>query len=139
MSGASGELEQAVDSYWRAALQLWFLPWKVYEAFQGVSTLQSTLFSVEKPPGPGSRQRLTLSKPLAPGIPYATKNEALPESAARFEPAVLRPGDPTFRLMIDARALHLLPGATYWGEVAVLDDMSGKEVQPRVAVWLVVS
>ena len=138
-SGTSGDLEQAADTYWRAALQLWLLPFTVYNAVRGVSTLQSTPFSAERAPDAGSRHRLVLTKPLAPGIPYARQDEALPESAVRFEPPVLEPGIQTFHLLIKAEALHLLPGATYWGEVAVVDDVSGQEAGPRVDVWLVVS
>jgi hypothetical protein len=138
-SGSGGYLEQAVDTYWRSALQLWFLPWKVYETVKGATTLQSTIFTVEQAPSNGSRHRLVLSKPLAPGIPYAKQNEALPASAIQFEPAVLEPGDNSFRLLIDPHAFHRRPGATYWGEVSVTDDVTGNEVQPRVEVWMVVS
>jgi hypothetical protein len=139
MSGMSGDLEQAADTYWRAALRLWFLPITVYNAVRSVNTLQSTEFSAARAPDAGSRHRLVLTKPLAPGIPYANQNEALPESATKFEPPVLEPGIQAFHVLIRAEALHLLPGATYWGEVAVVDDVSGQEVGPRVDIWLVVS
>jgi hypothetical protein len=139
MSGTSGSLENAVDAYSRAVFQMWSLPWKVWEVAKGATTLQSTLFSVGSSPGAGSRYRLALSKPLAPGIPYAKLNEALPESAVQFDPPMLGPGESTFRLLIEGHALHHRPGATYWGEVTVTDEAGGQPVPPPVKVWLVVS
>jgi hypothetical protein len=136
---SGGDLEHAIDAYWRSALQVWFLPWRVYEAAKGATTLQSTLFTVAQAPGNGSRHRLVVSRSLAPGIPYAKQNEVLPESAIQFDPAVLEPGDSSFRLLIDPHAFHGRPGATYWGEVSVTDAVTGEEVQPRVEVWMVVS
>jgi hypothetical protein len=139
MPGTSGDLEGAVDSYSRSLFQMWFLPWNVCQAIKGASTLQSTQFSADVVPGVGDRHRLTLSKSLAPGIPYAGLNETVPDSAVQFAPAVLRPGDPTFRLLIEGHAVHSLPGATYWGEVTVVDDTRGQPVGTPVTVWLVVS
>jgi hypothetical protein len=139
MPGLSGDLEGAIDTYSRALFQLWCLPWNVWQAVKGSGTLQSTQFSSDVVPPGGSRHRLTLSKPLAPGIPYTTQNEALPASAIRFSPPVLKSGDPTFRLLIEGHALHHLPGATYWGEVTVVDDEGGQPVGAPVTVWLVVS
>ena len=138
MSAGSGDLEQAVDAYWRSATQFWLLPLKVCNALKDVGTLESTTFFVEKPPPAGSRYRLSLSNPLAPGLPYPSQSEALPESAIRIVPPVLEPGDTSFRLLVDPYAFRLRPGATYRGEITVTDDASGQETE-RVAVWLVVS
>jgi hypothetical protein len=137
MSGSSGDLEQAVDAYWRSATQLWFLPLKVWEALKGVTTLQSTQFKIH-PVDLSHRHLLSLSKSLAPGIPYARRSEALSDTAIRFDSAVLEPGADTFRLLVQADTFHLRPGATYWGEVTVTDDANNQVVE-RVDVWLVVS
>ena len=139
MAVTPGVWDQAADAYVRAAFQLWFLPWKVVQELRDVTTLESTLFSVATPPGPGDRHRLTLSQPLVPGIPYARQNEMVPISAVRLDPTVLGPGEASFRLLIDADALHHLPGATYRGTVEVTDDASGRQASPPVDVWLVVS
>ena len=138
MSVSSGDLGGAVDAYWRSATQLWFLPLKVCDTLKGATTLKTTHFRVQDPAAVGCRCRLSLSRSLAPGLPYTSRSEALPDSAIRFESAVLEPGDQTFRLLIEASALDLRPGATYRGEVAVTDDATGNEIE-RVEVWLVVA
>ena len=70
MTGTSEDLGQAVDAYWRSATQFLFLPLTMWNAVKGVTTLQSTTFSVKQPPAVGARHRLSISKPLTPGIPY---------------------------------------------------------------------
>ena len=138
VSASSGDLEGAVDAYWRSATQLWFLPLKVCDTLKGATTLKTTQFRAKTPAAVACRCRLSLSMSFAPGLPYASRSEALPDSAIGFESAVLEPGNNTFRLLVEATALDLRPGATYWGEVTVADDASGTEIE-RVMVWLVVS
>jgi hypothetical protein len=138
MPGPGSELGQALDVYWRAALQMWLLPLNVFRAVRGSTTLQSTVFSVEQPPADGTRHQLRLCAPLEPVLPYVQRQESIPTSAIRVEPAVLNPGESDFHLLIEGQSVHLLPGATYWGQVAAHDEVRGHEVG-RVDVWMVVS
>jgi hypothetical protein len=138
MPPTSGSLEQAVDTYSRAAFQMWFLPVNVWRAFKGESTLQTTQFAVTNAPEPDCHYELTLSQPLAPGLSYAGKDEGIPTSAVRIEPSSLGPGESTFRLLIEGHALHQLPGATYWGEVTVTDGATGGVIEQKT-VWFVLS
>jgi len=138
-SASGGGLEQAIDAYWRAASQVCVLPLTMCEAFKGVTTLNTTSFPVPQVRDRGSRHRLVLTSLLTPGMPYTRLDEAVPASAVTFQPAVLDPGVFEFRLLIQATALDGLPGAAFWGEVAVIDDATDQEIPPRVRVWLVVS
>ena len=139
MPGTIGSLEGAIDTYSRSLIQMWFLPWNIYQTVKGATILQSTVFTADAVPGAGDRHRPTLSKPLAPGIPYARLDEAVPKSAVHFIPSMLKPGDPTFRFQLEGDVFHSLPGATYLGEVTIVDDDRGQQVGSPVKIWMVVS
>ncbi|MBV8463997.1 MAG: hypothetical protein JO368_11920 [Acidimicrobiales bacterium] len=139
MAGASEDLEQAVDTYWRAAVQLWCLPLTIFRAVTGSSTLQSTTFTAPQSPAAGTRHQLRLTGDLVPGLPYRQRTEAIPASAVRLQPATLAEGETDFVFLVEGSSVHVLPGATYWSQVSFHDDATGQEVGARVDIWMVVS
>ena len=136
---AASGLEQAVDTYWRSALQFWFLPLRVCRAVTGTTTLQSTTFTAPQAPPAGKRYRLSFTGPLVPGIPYLQRAEAIPESVVRLSPPYLSEGQREFSFLVEGYAVHVLPGATYWSQVVLTDDATGQQIGAPMDVWMVVS
>jgi hypothetical protein len=105
----------------------------------GSDTCVSEIFDLPAPSGPGASQPRTLvldPTVLEPGLLRFT-SDRIAATAVRFVPPVLRPGQTSFKMVLDRKRLDVQPGGTYTGTVRA--QVAGGQTDGTCAVWIVVS